>query len=159
MSESSEPSAADVHQRLAKDLFNRVWDLLEKENRTREEDETMLNAAHASRFHWGEVGQPVNLARGDWQISRVNAVLGRVDAAAHHARSSLEILQENGIGDWDLAFAYEALARAAALSGDSTEFDQWMAKAHEAAADIADEEDRALVVADLADMPAVSPPA
>jgi hypothetical protein len=156
MSESSEPSAADVHQRLAKDLFNRVWDLLEKDSRTHEEDETMLNAAHASRFHWGEVGQPVNLARGDWQISRVNAVLGRVDAASHHGRKCLEICQENGIGDFDIAFAYEALARAAALAGDRTEFDEWMAKARAAVDEINDDHDRALVLADLADMPALS---
>ena len=24
----------------------------------------MIHAAHASRYHWGEVGEPVNLARG-----------------------------------------------------------------------------------------------
>ena len=41
----------------------------------------MLHAAHASRFHWGEVGEPVNFARGEWQISRVYAVLGRPEPA------------------------------------------------------------------------------
>jgi hypothetical protein len=32
------------------DLFNEVWRLLE----SRENDDRMLHAAHASRFHWGE---------------------------------------------------------------------------------------------------------
>jgi hypothetical protein len=30
----------------------------------------------------------------------------------------LELCQEHGIGDWDLAFAHEALARASAVDGD-----------------------------------------
>ncbi|MBA3365103.1 MAG: hypothetical protein H0U03_04865, partial [Actinobacteria bacterium] len=64
---------AAERRQLAVDLFNFVWTLLEKADRTGEEDDTMLHAAHASRFHWGEVGAPVNLARGEWQVSRVYA--------------------------------------------------------------------------------------
>ena len=70
-----------VHRRLAAELFNRVWSLLEKPDRDQTDDDTMLQAAHASRFHWGEVGEPVNFARGEWQISRVYAVLGRPEPA------------------------------------------------------------------------------
>ena len=41
--------------------------------RSREDDDRMIHAAHASRFHWGEAPEckPENLARGDWQVSRV----------------------------------------------------------------------------------------
>src|SRR5690606_16440823 len=107
---------ARVHRRLAAELFNRVWSLLEQPDRDQAADDTMLHAAHASRFHWGEVGTPVNLARGEWQISRVYAVLGRAEPALHHARRCLEICEAHGIGDFDLAFAYEALARASAVA-------------------------------------------
>ncbi len=74
--------------------------------------------AHASRHHWEAVGTPVNLARGERLCPRVYAVLGRGEPALHHARRVLELCQEHGIGDWDLAFAHEALARASAVDGD-----------------------------------------
>ena len=72
----------------------------------------MLDAPHASRFHWGEVGTAVNLARGEWQVSHVYAVLNRAEPALYHARRCLAICEANAIGDFDLAYAYEAIARA-----------------------------------------------
>ena len=53
----------------------------------------MIHAAHASRYHWGEVGDDVNLARGEWQCSRVYAVLGRGEPALWHARRCVEIAE------------------------------------------------------------------
>jgi len=53
-------------------------------------------------------------------VSRVYAVLGRAEPARHHAQRVLDVCLENGIGDWDLGFAYEALARAAAVVPDPT---------------------------------------
>ena len=50
-------------------------------------------AARASRFHWGEVGEPVNRVRGEWQCSRVYAVLGRAEPALWHARRCLGTLR------------------------------------------------------------------
>ena len=45
----------------------------------------MIHAAHASRHHWAAVGTGVNLARGEWQISRVYVTLGRGEPALFHA--------------------------------------------------------------------------
>jgi hypothetical protein len=89
------------HRKFAVDLFNYVWTLLEKPDRTRAEDDTMLNAAHASRLHWEMVGKPVNLARGDWQISHVYCVLGRIEPALYHARRCLEICKGDRIVEQD----------------------------------------------------------
>ncbi len=105
--------------------------------------------AHASRHHWEAVGTPVNLARGEWLCSRVYAVLGRAEPALHHARRVLGICEEHGIGDWDLAFAHEALARAHALAGDRAAAEAARARAHAAAEHIADPQDRELLEADL----------
>src|SRR5579872_3500148 len=60
---------------LAAQLFNETWRLMEQDNRTIEDDDRMIHAAHASRYHWGLVPEatPANLARGEWQISRVYA--------------------------------------------------------------------------------------
>jgi hypothetical protein len=62
------------HRQLGVDLFNEVWRLIE----TREDDDRMVHAAHASRYHWGEAPEcePENLARGEWQVSRVYTVVG-----------------------------------------------------------------------------------
>ena len=68
---------ADVdHRALAVALFNHVWTLLEMEDRTREQDDQMLHAAHASRHHWGVVGAPVNLAgaNGNARVSTPSSV-------------------------------------------------------------------------------------
>jgi hypothetical protein len=109
--------------------------------------------AHASRHHWEQVGTPANLARGEWLCSRVYAVLGRGEPALHHARRVLELCEEHGIGDWDLAFAHEALARAHAVAGDRTACEQELARARAAAEDITDPEDRELLDADLRTIP------
>lgn len=138
---------------LAAGLFNHVWTLLETHDRTPEQDDEMIHAAHASRYHWGEVGEPANRARGEWQCSRVYAVLGRAEAALWHARRTLEICEATGIGDWDLAFAYEALARASAVAGEAADRDRYLGLAREAATRIADDEDRRLLEADLATVP------
>lgn len=130
------------HRRLGVDLFNDVWELNEKKDRTRQDDEKMLHAAHASRYHWGECGEPVNFARGEWQLSRVYALLGRPEPAIHHARRSLEFCQENGIGDFDLAFAYEALARGHCVAENTSETERHLAKAREAGESIAKTEDK-----------------
>ncbi|MDP9242030.1 MAG: helix-turn-helix domain-containing protein [Actinomycetota bacterium] len=135
---------------LASDLFNTVWTLLEKPDRSLEENDRMVHAAHASRFHWGEVGEPVNLARGEWQISRVYSVLGRSEAAIFHADRCLQICRANEIGDFDLAFAYEALARAHLVAGDKDAAARFAALAREAGEQIAEGEDRELLISDLA---------
>ena len=109
-----------ARRRLAADLFNHVWALLDTEGRTPEQDVEMIHAAHASRHHWGEVGTPVNVARGEWQISRVYATLGRGEPALFHAERCLETCTEHGIGDFDLAYAHEAMARAYRVLGDES---------------------------------------
>jgi hypothetical protein len=139
------------HRALGAALFNEVWILLEQPNRTRADDDRMLHLAHASRYHWGEVGTPAQLARGEWQCSRVYAVLGRAEPCRHHAQRVLDLCTENALGDWDLAFAHEALARAHAIAGDP---DSARREAELAlAVDIADDEDRALVLSDLETVP------
>jgi hypothetical protein len=137
------------HKKFAVDLFNYTWELLENPRRTQEEDDTMLNAAHASRFHWEKAGEPVNLARGEWQISRVYCTLKRSEPALYHAERCLKICEENGIGDFDLAYAYEALARALMSAGDREGSQRYRRLALEAGQAIIEEEDREIFMKDL----------
>ena len=143
---------AQDERRIAVELFNETWAMLERPDRDAEEDLRMLHAAHASRFHWGEIGEPVNLARGEWQCSRVYAVLGRAEPARFHAERCLELCEANGIGDFDLAYAYEALARAERLAGDEEAVRRHLDDARAAATRIAEAEDREHFLRDLADL-------
>jgi DNA-binding transcriptional MerR regulator len=140
---------------LAAQLFNETWRLMEKEERTRQDDDRMIHTAHASRYHWGQVrdATPAHLARGEWQVSRVYTVLERAEPALHHARRVLDLCQENGIGDWDLGFAYEALARAYAVAGDADQAREYTDRALAAAEDITEAGDRELLLADLETIP------
>jgi hypothetical protein len=143
----------DTQRKLAKELFNYVWTLLEKPDRTQRESERMIAAAHASRFFWEEIGEPVHHARGEWQISRAYTASGRAEPALYHAQRSLEICEEHDIGDFDLAYAYEALARAHALAGQPEAASRYEAQAREAAVRVSAEDDRELVLGDLDTLP------
>jgi hypothetical protein len=147
------------HRLIGIDLFNRTWELMGKQDRTVEEDDAMLHMAHASAHHWRAEGSGAtanNLARSEWQVSRVYTVLGRGEPAGYHARRCMEICQANSIGDWDLAYAYEALARAASVAGDLAAVGSWAERARRAAADIAEDEDREALLTDLATIPGLS---
>ncbi len=48
----------DTHRQTGAHLFNHVWSLLEMEDRTTAQDDEMLHAAHASRWHWAQTGVP-----------------------------------------------------------------------------------------------------
>jgi hypothetical protein len=140
----------DQRRQLAVELFNGVWRLLESEDRTADQDLTMIHMAHASRYHWDDVGGPEHRARGEWQCARVYAVLGRSEPALFHAEACRRICEEHGIGDWDLAFAFESLARAASVAGDREATTAALERARGLGAEIADPEDRALLEQDLA---------
>jgi hypothetical protein len=134
------------HRQLGVDLFNEVWRLM----RSRDDDDRMLHAAHASRYHWGEAPEatPANLARGEWQVSRVYTVLGLEEPALRHAYRCLDICEAHRIGDWDLAYAYEAIARAYKLAHKTSEAAAYKKLASEV--EIADSEDREHLGEDLA---------
>jgi hypothetical protein len=134
---------------LAAELFNRVWTLMETEERTERETDLMIAAAYASRFFWEETGEPVHLARGEWQISRACAVGGRPVAALEHARRCLDLCQSHQLGPFDVAFAYEALARAHQAGGDDGAAGEAVCAARAIAPRIEDREDRDLLTGDL----------
>ena len=156
MGTHAEALDAETQRRLGIDLFNKTWTLIEKPDRTREEEDEMIHCAHASAYHWQQVGTKANRARSEWQCSRVNAVLGRPEAALAHARRCLELVQgaPDEMEQFDLPAAYEALARAHGVAGDDGESRRFAALGRERAAAIADEDDRAIIEADLATLPA-----
>jgi hypothetical protein len=149
----------EEHRAEAVSLFNGVWQMLDMEGRTSAQDDQMVHAAHASRWHWSQAGElsgDQQLAVGEWQCSRVYSVLGRGEPALHHAKACLAICEENSVGDWVMAAAYEALARASAVAGDAVGGRAWLARARTATAAIADPKDREVIDSDLAALAALS---
>jgi DNA-binding transcriptional MerR regulator len=138
---------------LASSLFNRVWELLEKSDRSGDDDQEMVNAAHASRYHWTGIGGAKEKAIGDWQISRVYSVLGRGEPAVHHARLCLGWATQVEGEEWLLASAYEGLARAYAVAGDTHAAVEWKAKAVARLAEVSDADDREIVQNDVDTLP------
>jgi hypothetical protein len=145
----------EVHRALGAGLYNRCWDLMENEDRTQDQDDELIATAHASAWHWRQVGHVANQSRAHWMCSRVYAVLGRGEPSLFHARRCVEIVEAGGEGmeGWDAPAAYEAMARALAVAGDRQAAAEWKAKAALALEAIPDSEDRTPIEGDLATLP------
>lgn len=143
-------SMNDLHKKIAIDCFNATWDLIDKKDRTDLDDAMMIHTAHCSRYHWGQIGTPLEFSSGEWQISRVYSLLGMSESAIYHATLCLELCQSNGIGDFDLAFAYEALARAYSINCIDEMVDKYYRLAQKAAEDIEEEGDKKYFLSELA---------
>ena len=146
---------AQTERQLGIDLFNSTWTLLEQPGRSPDDDDELVHRAHASAYHWRQVGTAVHRARSEWLCSRVYAVLGRVEPALHHARRCLEIVDSNPaeMEDWDRPAALEAVARAHWIAGNLGEARRYGEQGRELAAAIADEDDRVHIEADLRELP------
>jgi hypothetical protein len=96
------------------------WRLLEKPERTADEDRTMIGAAHESLSHWQMVGTFVEEQRGNGLVARVYIALGAIEPALEYGRRTMEITARHheALADFDRAFAKELAARACALAGD-----------------------------------------
>jgi DNA-binding transcriptional MerR regulator len=150
---------AAAHRRLGVDLFNYTWTLIEKADRTPAEDDEMIHATHASRWHWAraEGRTTANLARGEWQCARVYSILGRGEPALWHARRCVEhaeaAVSEGVAESWDVPSSYEAMARAFAVAGDRPAAEEWRSRARAAVAAIEGAEDRQIIEQDIATLP------
>jgi hypothetical protein len=117
----------EFHRKVAASSFNGAWEYLDGP-RGSENDLVMLNLVHASRYHWGLVGNPRNFAIGDWQISRAYAAMGEGELALRYANSALECCMANSINDM-MHTAFEGVARALAAKGDSEKARVYLDKA------------------------------
>jgi hypothetical protein len=153
MHRTEDPLNRAAHRKIGRDLFNHTWSLLDRKRRTKAEDDEMLYAAHASRYHWSHAGTPLNASIGEWQISRVYSVLGRAEPALYHGRRALEIARRNHLGRFYLAYAYEALARAAAVAGARRDRDRFLREARRTGDAVRSRDDRRMLREDLTTIP------
>ena len=144
MSEEKNFTEAEAQLHFAKQFNGKTWELLDKKERTREEDEMLMDYAHASLAHWRVAGTGVHLQRGAWLLARVHTVLGNAPLALYHAERCLELTEQykDELEDFDFAFAKEGAARVHALAGNQAEARKYIARAQKAGEAIKDEEDR-----------------
>jgi len=144
----------DGHRRLAKDLYNHTWSLLETADRTPAQVDELIASTHASAYHWMHAdGTLANAARAHWQIARVYSTIGRGEPALWHGHRCVELAEAAvaaGVADdWDMAAALETLARAQAVAGDIAAARATQARASAALDAIADPEDREVIETDI----------
>ena len=151
MSEEKMFTEAEAQLFFAKQFNGKTWELLDKQERSQEENELLVDYAHASLAHWRAAGTGVNLQRGVWMLTRVHTVLGNAVLALQHAGHCLELTEhyKGQLADFDFAFAYECMARAQALAGNQAEAQNYMEMADKAGAAIKDDEDRQIFLDDF----------
>ena len=130
----------DEEIKLAKQLFNDCWEYIEKQNRTYEDNLMMLHLAHASRFHWGNVGTEREIAIGEWQCSYVYSLLGYGEPALAHAQASLRMSQSLLRPNFLIASATHALAFASFRIGKLDDAQNLKVKALELLKGVAEED-------------------
>ncbi len=149
MTEEKTYTLGEAQRYFAVETNKLTWGLLGKADRTEAENDRLIQLAHASAFHWSEIGTAVNYTRGEWLISHVYAVLNRPEAALFHAQRCLQICLDNAFDDFDLAYAYEAVARAAAANSKQADYEKYVALAQTAGEQIKDAEDKSIFVGDF----------
>lgn len=117
----------DKLKKLAIEAFNKTWSYIDKPNKTNEENEEMIKSAHTSRHYWQKAGgTDLNIVRGDWMISHVYSLIGDGNNALEYAHKCADKTIEIGYDDFDLVFAYEALAFAYKILGDNEQKDYYL---------------------------------
>lgn len=132
------------HRWFAVEFNNRAWDLVEKRNRTPEEDQLMLHAGHAACHHWLQVGTPVNHQLALCLLANVYTQLGRGEEAVAYGQQCVDLsnTNSNGQAPFDRAISLECLARAHACAGQADQARQFRDMAVEAGKAIVNDGDR-----------------
>ena len=122
MSEASFDVAA-AHRWFAVEFNNLAWDLVENADRSPEQTEEMLHAAHAAWLHWSQTGSALNRQRAECLLSTAYVSAGLPDPAVRYARSCVRLSEQPDSEQtpFDQASAHGCLARALSLAGETEE--------------------------------------
>lgn len=132
-----------VHRTLAIEFNQETWRLLETFSGSAEEADIMIENTFASLRHWRIAGTTLNIARGQWLLSRVYAAALMGERSLHFALQCHATTQTAaGACDFDLAYSCEALARAYALLGKTSEAKLWKQKTQDAGDAIKNPDDK-----------------
>ena len=141
---------AAAHKYFAANCFNETWGIIDKADRTPEDDQMMIQTCQASLYHWSQREDITDQNRsvGYWQAARVYALVGQADIARQYGQWSLDSAKNEP--PFYSGYAYEALARAEMAAGNKEAMADYLAKAKEQAAKVTDAESKKWLEKDLA---------
>ena len=150
MSETPSPEEVAAWQRrLASQANNRAWSLSESLSRSPEEDEEMLQAAHAAMYFWKMVGNASNRAHAAQLVAHAYALLKLPNPAKHYLRQSQPFFQAQDSNPWELALSHAVAANVAAVAGEGDAHARHFAEAKRMVSELADPEDREILGATM----------
>jgi len=154
MAEKPDFDLTAAHKYFSTHCFNKAWDLIDQPSRTLEEDEEMIRLSLASTWHWKQRDDCTqkNISVSFWQTSRIFSILGQVQNARRYARLCLDASQGEDVAQFYLGYAYEAMARAESLVGNTAQVDQYLEKARDIAAAMSDSDEKQMLLDDLAEI-------
>jgi hypothetical protein len=141
-----------AHRFFSATCFNQAWELMDKPERTTEEDEMMIRLSLASHWHWTqrEDYAKTNESIAYWQTSRIYAMLEQGENARHYAQLCMAASEADDVEPFTLGYAFEALARAESVLGNRKKMEAHLEKARQAAESIQDAESKKMLEEDLA---------
>ena len=154
MPQPTEGDPAAWRRWFAMQANNRSWELSVMESRTPEEEREMLDAAHASAWHWSAIGTDLNRMRSTMLLAEVHALAGDPALAMRYAYEMRTYFLGRETPDWELAFTHAITAHGAARAGNGPLHRESYDAARGAIASIADAEDREIVERTFSHVPA-----
>lgn len=147
---------AKAHRYFAAYCFNSAWDLIEKKDRTAQDDQMMVVLSQASIFHWTQRPDcdDRKMSIGYWQASRVQALVGNPAEALRLGEICLSYSQ--ALLPFFLGYAHEALARAYVGMGRMDAAASHLDEAQRQLPLVKDQEGHDRLAADLRDLEAAA---
>lgn len=140
------------HRRFAAAGNNRAWDLSEQ-TRNSAEDQEMLNAAHASAWHWTKVGSELNRMRATMLLAELHALLGFGQSALAYAEEMRAYFLGVQSPAWEMAFVHVVHAHAASAAGETEKHRASYGLAVAAIEAVSNEEERRVVASTFSHVP------
>jgi hypothetical protein len=144
-------------RRLASQANNRAWRLSESLSRAPEQDEEMLQAAHAAMHFWNIVGNANQRSHAALLVAHVYALLRLPRPAKHYWAKAESSFLSQKCEPWERALAFAVKANVGAASGDSEMHAIDYQEAESRIQALPDAEDREILNATLRVVPAPAP--
>jgi hypothetical protein len=127
--------------------------LAESTSRLSEENEEMLQAAHAAMYFWKIAGNAGNCAHAAQLVAHVYALLELPNPAKHYLKQSQPFFLERESKPWERALAHAIAANVAAAAGESNAHSWHYSEAKRLVAALPDPEDREILDATMRVIP------
>jgi len=140
----SDFDVGDAQRRFAVELNNLAWDLVEADQRSGDDVERMIHAAHASAWHWRQTGTDVHRQRALCLLANVYTSSGNAERAVHYAQQALRLSEtnEDNQSEFDHATALASAAAAYRCAGRHEQAEQLARRAQQAIEALSDREEQ-----------------